>query len=66
MAYDEKAGKRQNESDKKYYKKVGIKVKKEIFAIMQSSKDYQNNNQFLNMLIIEKLKKDGLIDDDEK
>ena len=63
MAYSKAGYKAQKKYDDAHYKYVGVKVPLDIFAVMQTSKDYQNNNQFLNMLIMEKLRNDGLIAD---
>lgn len=66
MAYSKAGNKAQLKYDKEHYKKVGIKVPIDIFEMMKGCKRYDNNNQFLNMLIIEELRKDGLIENDEK
>lgn len=60
MAYSKALNKAVLKYDKAHYKKVGIKVPLEVFAQMQKCKRYNNNNQFLNMLILEEIEKDNI------
>lgn len=63
MAYTKASGRAVAKYDKEHYKKVGIKVPLEIWEKVGKCSRYKNTNQFLNMLIMEELRKDGLIEE---
>lgn len=60
MAYTKAQGRATAKYDKEHYKKIAVKVPLEIFAKMEKCTRYKNNNQFLNMLILEEIEKNGL------
>ncbi len=51
--------------DDKTYKKITVIVKKEVHEKVLLSDKFKNNNQYINQLIIEDLKRQGLLDNSD-
>ena len=64
MAYSKASGKAVAKYDKKHYKKVTVKIPLDVWENIQKCDRFKNANQFLNMLILEELKRDGFSSDD--
>ena len=64
MAYSKASGKAVAKYDKKHYKKVTVKIPLDVWENVQKCDRFKNANQFLNMLILEELKRDGFSSDD--
>ena len=62
MAYTKASGKAVLKYDRLHYKKIGIKVPLEIWEKVGKCERYKNTNQFINILICEELRKEGLIE----
>lgn len=66
MAYTKASGKAVAKYDKAHYKMVTVKIPLDVFGMMQACGRYKNNNQFLNMLILDELEREGLLTDGEQ
>ena len=68
MAYTKAVGRAVAKYDKTHYKKASIKIPLDIWDKMQKCEKFNNVNQFLNLLIMEELQRDGLlpVDQDEE
>ena len=64
MAYTKASGKAVAKYDKKHYKMVTVKIPLDVWENIQKCDRFKNANQFLNMLILEELKRDGFSSDD--
>ena len=64
MAYSKASGKAVAKYDKKHYKKVTVKIPLDVWENIQKCDRFKNANQFINMLILEELKRDGFSSDD--
>lgn len=60
MAYSKAQGRATAKYDKEHYYRGAVKIKKEVFEEMKKCSRFQNVNQFLNLLIMEELEKEGL------
>ena len=61
MAYSKASGKAVAKYDKGHYKKATVKIPLDVWENVQKCDRFKNVNQFLNMLILEELKKDGYL-----
>ena len=61
MAYTKASGKAVAKYDKKHYKMVTVKIPLDVWENIQKCDRFKNANQFLNMLILEELKRDGFL-----
>ena len=64
MAYSKASGKAVAKYDREHYKKVTVKIHLDVWENIQKCDRFKNANQFLNMLILEELKRDGFLSDD--
>ena len=55
MAYSKASGKAVAKYDKKHYKMVTVKIPLDMFDDMQKCSCYENNGQFIKMLIDEEI-----------
>lgn len=62
MAYTKASGKAVAKYDRLHYKKIGVKVPLHIWEKVGKCEGYKNINQFINMLIYEELRREGLIE----
>ena len=61
MAYSKASGKAVAKYDKKHYKMVTVKIPLDVLENVQKCGRFKNANQFLNMLILEELERDGFL-----
>ena len=61
MVYSKASGKAVSKYDKEHYKKATVKIPLDVWADVQKCDRFKNTNQFLNMLILEELKRDGFL-----
>ena len=61
MAYSKASGKAVAKYDKKHYKMVTVKIPLDVWENIQKCDRFKNTNQFLNMLILEELKREGFL-----
>ena len=61
MAYSKAGGKAVAKYDKEHYKKATVKIPLEVWENVQKCDRFKNANQFINMLILEELKRDGFL-----
>ena len=66
MAYSKASGKAVAKYDKEHYKKATVKIPLNVWENVQKCDRFKNANQFLNMLILDELKRDGYMPDDEQ
>ena len=64
MAYSKASGKAVAKYDKTHYKKATVKIPLDIWENVQKCDRFKNVNQFLNMLILDELKRDGFLSND--
>ena len=64
MAYSKASGKAVAKYDKEHYKKATVKIPLDVWENIQKCDRFKNANQFLNMLILEELERDGFSSDD--
>ena len=64
MAYSKASGKAVLKYDKEHYKKETVKIPLDVWENIQKCDRFKNANQFINMLILEELKRDGFLSDD--
>ena len=58
MAYSKASGKAVAKYDKKHYKMVTVKIPFDMFDDMQKCSRYENNGQFIKMLIDAEIKRE--------
>lgn len=63
MAYSEAHKRAAMKYEKNNYKRMLGKVPLKIYELVQQSELYKNDNNFLNTLILEQLKREGLLDE---
>ena len=61
MAYSKASGKAVAKYDKKHYKMVTVKIPLNVWENVQKCDRFKNVNQFINMLVLEELKRDGFL-----
>ena len=61
MAYSTASGKAVLKYDKEHYKKATVKIPLDVWENIQKCDRFKNANQFLNMLILEELERDGFL-----
>ena len=61
MAYSKASGKAVSKYDKAHYKEATVKIPLDVWENVQKCGRFKNVNQFLNMLILEELKRDGFL-----
>ena len=64
MAYSKAGGKAVLKYDKEHYKKATLKIPLDVWENVQICDRFKNANQFINMLILEELKRDGFSSND--
>ena len=62
MAYSKASGKAVAKYDKEHYKMVTVKIPLDMFDDMQKCSRYENNGQFIKMLIDEEIKRECISD----
>ena len=58
MAYSKASGKAVAKYDKEHYKKANVTISLDVWVNVQKCDRFKNANQFLNMLILEELKRE--------
>ena len=61
MAYTKASGKAVAKYDKKHYYRASVKIPLDVWENVQKCDRFKNANQFINMLILEELKRDGFL-----
>ena len=61
MAYSKASGKAVAKYDKKHYCRASVKIPLDVWENVQKCDRFKNVNQFLNMLILEELKREGFL-----
>lgn len=61
MAYTKASGKAVAKYDKKHYKMVTVKIPLDVWENVQKCDRFKNVNQFVNLLILEELKREGFL-----
>ena len=62
MAYSKASGKAVLKYDKTHYKKATVKIPLDMFDEMQKCSRYENNGQFIKMLIDDEIKRECISD----
>lgn len=61
MAYSKASGKAVAKYDKKHYKMASVKIPLDVWENVQKCDRFKNVNQFINMLILEEIERDGFL-----
>ena len=61
MAYSKASGKAVAKYDKTHYKKASVKIPLDVWEDVQKCERFKNVNQFVNLLILEELERDGFL-----
>ena len=61
MAYSKASGKAVDKYDREHYKKATVKIPLNVLENVQKCDRFKNANQFINMLILEELERDGFL-----
>ena len=61
MAYSKASGKAVAKYDKEHYKKATVKIPLNVWENVQKCDRFKNVNQFINMLIVEEIEKNGYL-----